>query len=94
MKHAVMMKPVSYIKLQRRYGGKFVARHNGRVLASETTYRKLLQLVRKRHLNRQKLIVGYIPPQGTVCIYPIGVFCSSQQGCAISQVPANTHLLL
>ena len=69
MKRRIMIKAVSYAKLQRRYGGKFVARQDGRVLASGATYRQLVQAIRKRHLDRQQLIVGYAPPKGAVCIY-------------------------
>ena len=57
MKKLIVMKAVSYAKLQRRYGGKFIAREDGRVLASGLTYRQLLQAIRKRHLTREHLIV-------------------------------------
>lgn len=60
---------ISYAKLQRRYGGQFIAREDGKVLASGNTYRQLLQAIRKRHLNRQTLIVGYVPPKKAICIY-------------------------
>ena len=70
MKPKVMVKVISYAKLQRRYGGKFIAREDGKVLASGETYRALLSAIRKRHLNRQTLIIGYIPPQKAICIYP------------------------
>ncbi len=60
---------VSYAKLQRRYGGKFIARTNGKVLASGATYPKLLQDIRKRRLDRLALIVGYVPPKNAICIY-------------------------
>lgn len=69
MKKSVVMKAVSYGKLQRRYRGKFIARENGRVLASGVTYRQLLQAIRKRHLQRDRLIVGYVPPKDAICIY-------------------------
>lgn len=63
------MRAVSYAKLQRRYGGQFIARENGKVLASGTTYRQLLLAISKRRLNRQRLIVGYVPPEDAICIY-------------------------
>lgn len=69
MNRPISLKAISYAKLQRRYGGKFVARQDGNVLASATTYRGLLQAIRKRHLNRQELIAGYVPPKDTICIY-------------------------
>lgn len=69
MKHPIVVKAVSYANLQRRYGGKFIARQNGKVLASGTTYRQLLRAISKRRLNRQRLIVGYVPPKDAICIY-------------------------
>lgn len=69
MKHPVAMKVIAYAKLQRRYGGKFIARQDSKVLASGTTYRRLLQAIRKHRLNRQRLIVGYVPPKNAICIY-------------------------
>ena len=71
MKPRATVKVISYAKLQRRYGGKFIAREDGKVLASGETYRALLSAIRKRHLNRQTLIIGYIPPQKAICIYPL-----------------------
>jgi hypothetical protein len=64
-----MVKAISYAKLQHRYGGKFVARQDGKVLASGATYRKLLQALTKRRLNRRHVSVGYVPPKGAICIY-------------------------
>lgn len=69
MKKSIPRKAVSYAKLQRRYGGKFIAREDGRVLASGLTYRQLLQAIHKRHLKRSRLIVGYVPPKNAICIY-------------------------
>ena len=71
MKPIIRIKVISYAKLQHRYGGKFIAREDGKVLASGDTYRKLLQAIRKRRLNRQLLIVGYVPPKKAICIYPL-----------------------
>ena len=71
MKSRIRVKVISYATLQRRYGGKFIARENGKVLASGETYRKLLQAIRKRRLNRQALIVGYVPPKKAICIYVV-----------------------
>ena len=65
----MVVKTISYATLQRRYGGKFIAREDGKVLASGGTYRQLLQAIRKRGLNRQALIVGYVPPKNAICIY-------------------------
>ena len=60
---------ISYAKLQRRYGGKFIARRNSHILASGGTYRALLQATRKRRLKREDVVVGYVPPKDAICIY-------------------------
>ena len=69
MKPSLHVTVISYAKLQRRYGGKFIAREDGKVLASGATYPQLLKDIRKRRLNRQALIVGYVPPKKAICIY-------------------------
>ena len=69
MEHPLVFKSVSYADLQRRYGGKFIAREDSKVLASGATYRQLLQAISKHRLNRQRLIVGYVPPKDAICIY-------------------------
>lgn len=69
MNPVIPIKTISYATLQRRYGGTFIARRNGKVLASGTTYRTLLKTIRKRRLDRQQLIVGYVPPKDAICIY-------------------------
>lgn len=63
------IKTVSYAKLQRRFGGQFIARTNGHVLASARTYRQLLKAMQQQHLNRRHVIIGYVPPKDAICIY-------------------------
>lgn len=72
MKRVVPVRAISYARFQRRYGGKFIARQDGKVLASGATYHELLATIRKRHLNRRELIVGYVPPKDAICIYVYG----------------------
>ena len=92
MKGSVMITAVSYAKLQRRYGGKFVARQDSRVLASGATYRQLLRTIRRRHLDRQQLIVGYVPPKGAICIYSNTSFqLSTRRRSATPQVVVDPH---
>ena len=69
MKRLVSVKAISYAKLQRRYGGRFIARQDSKVLASGVTYRELLRVIQRRQLNRQALIIGYVSPKDAVCIY-------------------------
>ena len=69
MKRPATVKVVSYAKLQHRYGNKFIAREDGKVLASGATYPALLKAIRERALNRKALIIGYVPPKDAICIY-------------------------
>ena len=63
---------ISYANFQRRYIGKFIARErDGKIRASGDTYRALLQNIHKRRLNRNTLIVGYVPPKKAICIYSV-----------------------
>ena len=65
------IKAISYAKLQRSHQGKFIAREGGKVRASGETYPALLKAIRKRGLNRNTLIVGYVPPKKAICIYSV-----------------------
>jgi len=59
----------SYIHLQERYGGRFIAQRNSKVVASGPTYRTLIQALEKKRLKRQGLVFSYIHPKNAVCIY-------------------------
>jgi hypothetical protein len=69
MTKTVALQTISYAKLQRRFGGQFIARSNGKVLASGATYRKLLDTLRKHRVSRARVVVGYVPPKDAICIY-------------------------
>ena len=62
------MKTQSYIQLQKRYGGRFVATYHGRVIASAKTSKTLFEKI-KRYLGDASLFIQYIAPQRAVCIY-------------------------
>jgi riboflavin synthase alpha subunit len=64
------MNPKSYPQLQEKFGGKFIARINGRVIASAKTSKALWDKVRNR-IGDPKMVIGYIPPKGAICIYGI-----------------------
>lgn len=65
------MKPLSYIQLQERYGGKFIARSNSQIVAWGSTYKSLISKLNKKHISRNNLIFAYIHPKGTICVYRI-----------------------
>jgi hypothetical protein len=65
------MKLLSYIQLQEKYGGKFIAKSNGEVAAFASTYKSLIVKITKKHLNRINLTFAYIHPKGAICVYSI-----------------------
>lgn len=65
------MRPFSYIQLQEKYGGKFIAKSNGQVVASGSTYKSLINKIVKKHLKRNKLTFAYIHPKGAICVYRV-----------------------
>jgi len=62
------MKRRSYAQLQVRYGGQFIARLNGRVVASAKTSKTLFAKIRK-WIGKRELLIEYIEPKGAICIY-------------------------
>ena len=62
------MKAASYVQLQKRYGGKFVASYRGRVIATAKTSKALFRKIAS-YLGDSALFVQYIAPQRAVCTY-------------------------
>ena len=63
------MNRASYIRLQERYGGRFIAQRDGKVVAHGATYRSLIKSLGKKRLKREGLVFSYINPKHAVCIY-------------------------
>jgi len=62
------MKGQSYTQLQKRYGGKFIATYQGRVIAAARSSKSLFEKI-TRYVGDPDLLVQYIAPQSAVCIY-------------------------
>ena len=58
----------AYVQLQKRYGGKFVASRQGRVIATAPTSKDLVRKI-TRYLGDPTLLIQYIAPRRAVCIY-------------------------
>jgi hypothetical protein len=58
----------SYVQLQKRYGGKFIASYHGRVIATARTSKDLFRKI-ARYVGDPALFVQYIAPQRAICIY-------------------------
>lgn len=65
------MKILSYIQLQEKYGGKFIAKSNGHVAVFAQTYKSLIAKINKKHLKRASLTFAYIHPKGAICVYRV-----------------------
>ena len=63
------MKTISYAKLQKNYAGEYIARKDAQILAHAKSYSQLAKKIIQKHLDRTKLIVGFVPPKSTICIY-------------------------
>ena len=63
------MAEVDYIQLQERYGGRYVAHRNGKVIASAETYDELSEQLEKSAVKWEDLIIEYIEPTDIVCVY-------------------------
>ena len=60
---------ISYMKLQEKYSGEYIARRGNRILVHAKTYPSLKKKLVKEHLDRSQLIVGFVPPKNTISIY-------------------------
>ena len=62
------MKNISYIKLQEKYGGQFVALYKGRVIAKSKTSKELFKKVAPK-LGDPHLLIQRINPKDAFCVY-------------------------
>ena len=63
------MTDVSYAVLQQRYGGRYVARRGGEVIASAGTYDELADQLEKTVTDWSEIIIEYVEPVNIVCVY-------------------------
>jgi hypothetical protein len=64
-----MKTEVDYVQLQQRYGGCFVARRDGDVIASAETYDELSEQLEEAAVEWDDLIIEYVEPGDVVCVY-------------------------
>lgn len=62
------MKPLSYTQLQGKYDGKFVAAYKGKVIASASTSKKLVEKVKDK-IGDKDLLIQHIDTKEGVCVY-------------------------
>ena len=59
----------SYLQLQEKYGGQFVALCDGKVVAAGRTYGELAAAVQHAGLNRDQLVFEYVEPVDALRAY-------------------------
>jgi len=64
----IKMQPFSYIQLQDKYSGKFVATYKGKIIASAKTSKQLFEKVEDK-LGNKNLLIHHIDPKEAVCVY-------------------------
>jgi len=63
------MIPESYIQIQEKYGGKFIATLNEQVVAAAKSHKELTRQITKKKLKRSSVTYEYIEPKGAICVY-------------------------
>lgn len=64
------MKRISYLKLQEKYGGEFIAARKSRIVAHAKTMEALFRRLKKRGISYGPAIrIGRVHPSDAVCIY-------------------------
>jgi hypothetical protein len=63
------MSDIDYVELQRRHGGRYVARRGDRVILSADTYNGLSDQLKKVTEDPKDLIIEYVEPADSVRAY-------------------------
>ena len=60
----------THMQFQDKFGGKFVARRNDKIVASSPTMKGLFTRLKKDHIPHTKnIVIARIPPKGATCVY-------------------------
>ena len=64
------MYPKTHAQLQDKFGGKFIAERQNKVVASAHTMKNLFSQLKKEHIPYTKdIVISRIPPKGATCVY-------------------------
>lgn len=95
---------MDYTYLQQRYGGRYIARRAGEVLASAATYEDLSNLVDALAEDGEDLIIEYVEPVESVRVYGVPFTGEADPVCRVSdptipvtiqtQVGVRTYMFL
>ena len=66
-----LMKSDIYVKMQKQYGGKWVAtsKKGRKVYVADKDINRLYQLLYEKSIKPQKTVIGYVEEPGTVSVY-------------------------
>jgi hypothetical protein len=68
------VKRFAYAQLQKKYGGRFIARKGSTVLAWAPTVKSLLKTLNTKGIAyTEKVTIGYVDPRGAICVYRISL---------------------
>jgi hypothetical protein len=63
------MAELDYAELQQRYGGRYVAQRDGRVIASAETYDELSEQLDGMGTKWEDLVIEYVEPHDIISVY-------------------------
>lgn len=62
--------PTFYLKAQRKFGGRYIARRRNKVLASAKMLRDLLKVMKNRKIRHEgEVSIGYVPSTHSLHVY-------------------------
>lgn len=67
--HLVAMKTDSVMRLQHKYGGKYVALKDGKVLAAARGLDRVMKKVASLKVQLGQIELVQVPPKDLVCVY-------------------------
>ncbi|MBI4365435.1 MAG: hypothetical protein HY543_01300 [Deltaproteobacteria bacterium] len=70
MMRKITLPPTFYLRAQKRYGGKYIARKKGRVLAAAPNLRQLLKIMKTRKIRHEgEVSIGFVPSVKSLHVY-------------------------
>lgn len=64
------LSPTFYLRAQKKYGGKYIARKKNRVLASAKNLKELLKIMKKLNIRHEgEVSIGYVPSVHSIHVY-------------------------
>lgn len=64
------LSPTFYLRAQKKFGGKYVARKRNQILASAKTLKDLLRLMKSMKIShRGEVSIGYVPTVNHIHVY-------------------------